>query len=158
MQQRELLRKVAGDPVHWPAFGFGLGLLPVAPGTFGSLLAIPLWWFTPALLWLQLAIALVLLGAGIWICGASARRLGVHDHGGVVWDEITGMYLTLLAVPAEPAWILAAFGLFRLFDIWKPWPIRDLDHRLRGGLGIMLDDVIAALYAACLLLLGRILW
>jgi len=89
---------------------------------------------------------------GIWLCGASAKRIGVHDHGGIVWDEIIGMYLTLLVVPPEPAWILSAFLLFRLFDIWKPWPIRDLDHRLHGGLGIMLDDVIAALYAALMLL------
>lgn len=158
MRHQELIRQVLRDPVHWPAFGFGLGLMPFAPGTFGSLLAIPLWWVTPQVWWIQLAVAVVIFTTGIWICGASARRIGVHDHGGIVWDEVVGMYLTLLAVPLEAAWILAAFALFRLFDIWKPWPIRDLDHRLKGGLGIMLDDVIAALYAACLLLFSRILW
>lgn len=155
MQHRELVSKVVRDPVHWPAFGFGLGLIPVAPGTFGSLLGIPLWWFTPPVLWLQLLVGAAVVLAGIRICGESARRIGVHDHGGIVWDEVAGMYLTLLVVPREFWWIVASFLAFRLFDILKPWPIRDLDHRLQGGLGIMLDDVMAALYAACLLLLGR---
>ncbi len=153
MSQRELAAQVLRDPVHWLAFGFGLGLAPKAPGTFGSLLGILAWWLTPAQLVWQLAIGVAILAAGVWICGESARRLGVHDHGGIVWDEIAGMYLTLLAVGPEPAWILAAFLLFRLFDIWKPWPIRDLDHSLQGGLGIMLDDVIAALYAVGILLI-----
>ena len=157
MRQRELVRKVVRGPVHWPAFGFGLGLMPFAPGTFGSLLGIPLWWFTPSVLWLQLLVGAGIVVAGIWICGESARRIGVHDHGGIVWDEVAGMYLTLLAAPREFPWILASFLAFRLFDIVKPWPIRDFDHRLQGGLGIMLDDVMAALYAACLLMLGRAL-
>ena len=95
-----------------------------------------------------------MLLAGIWICGTSARRIGVHDHPGIVWDEIAAIYLLLQLAPVTIwAWALA-FGLFRLFDIWKPWPIRDLDHRLHGGLGIMLDDVVAALYAALLLVFG----
>ena len=88
---------------------------------------------------------------GIWLCGRSAEKIGVHDHGGIVWDEIIGIYVTLLVAPPTIAGWAAAFVLFRLFDIVKPWPIRDLDHRLRGGLGIMLDDVVAALYAAVLL-------
>jgi phosphatidylglycerophosphatase A len=89
--------------------------------------------------------------AGIWICGNSARRIGQHDPGGIVWDEIAAMYLILLVVPPTiTAWILA-FVLFRVFDIVKPWPIRDLDHRLGGGVGIMLDDLVAALYTAILL-------
>ncbi len=154
--QRELIQVVRRDPVHWLAFGLGLGLLPKAPGTFGSLLGIALWFLVPANLTLQLAIAVATFAVGIWICGESARRLGVHDHGGIVWDEIVGMYLTLLVIPPEALWILAAFGLFRFFDIWKPWPIRDLDHSLHNGLGIMLDDVIAALYAAGILMLIQI--
>ena len=143
------------DPVHLLAFGFGSGLLPKAPGTFGSLPGLLLAWLTlPLALEWKLAVAMGLILSGIWICGESARRLGIHDHPGIVWDEITGMYLTLLVVaPQIELWALA-FGLFRLFDIWKPWPIRDLDHRLAGGAGIMLDDLVAALYAAILLVLG----
>jgi phosphatidylglycerophosphatase A len=151
LTQRELFDRVRQDPVHWLAFGFGLGLIPGAPGTFGSLLGIVAWLLIPANLVWQLGFALVGFVAGIWICGVSARRLGVHDHSGIVWDEIVGMYLTLLVIGPEPLWILAAFALFRLFDIWKPWPIRDLDHSLHNGLGIMLDDVMAAIYAAGIL-------
>jgi phosphatidylglycerophosphatase A len=88
---------------------------------------------------------------GIPLCGASARRLGVHDHPGIVWDEIAGYLITMLAVPVSWPWLLAGFMLFRLFDIAKPWPIREADHSLRGGLGIMLDDVIAGLFAGAIL-------
>ena len=149
-----LTRKVLTDPVNFMAFGFGTGLAPIAPGTFGSLPGILLAWLTLDMgIYVQLGIAAALFVAGIWICGESARRIGVHDHGGIVWDEICGMYVTLLAAPQTiPAWILG-FLLFRAFDIVKPWPIRDLDHRMGGGLGIMLDDLVAALYAAILLAL-----
>ncbi len=147
-------RRVMTDPVHILAFGFGTGLAPIAPGTVGSLLGVLLAWLTRDMgLTTELGVAAALFVAGIWICGESARRLGIHDHGGIVWDEICGMYLTLLVAPATiSAWILG-FLLFRAFDIVKPWPIRDLDHRLGGGLGIMLDDLVAALYAAVLLAL-----
>jgi phosphatidylglycerophosphatase A len=94
--------------------------------------------------------------AGIWICGESARRIGVHDHGGIVWDEIVGMYITLMVAPVSIVGFVLAFVLFRVMDIVKPWPIRDLDHSIHGGLGIMLDDLVAALYAA--LLLGLYGW
>lgn len=149
-------RTILTDPVHLLAFGFGLGLAPVAPGTVGTLLGVAIAWLTLDLGWIvQIAIAVAMFAAGIWICGSSARRLGEHDPGGIVWDEIAAMYITLLVAPATiPAWILA-FVLFRGFDIVKPWPIRDLDHRMRGGLGIMLDDLVAALYAAILLVLYR---
>jgi phosphatidylglycerophosphatase A len=149
-------RTVLTDPVHLLAFGFGLGLVPVAPGTAGSLLGVLLAWLVIDLaLNLQIALGVLLFGAGIWICGNSSRRLGQHDPGGIVWDEIAAMYLTLLVAPATiTAWI-AAFVLFRVFDIVKPWPIRDLDHRMGGGLGLMLDDLVAALYAAILLVLYR---
>ncbi len=152
-----LARTVLTDPVHILAFGFGTGLSPVAPGTVGSLVGVLFAWLTLDLgLPLQLAVAAALSVSGIWICGESARRIGVHDHGGIVWDEIAGMYITLLAAPPTiTAWILG-FALFRAFDIAKPWPIRDLDHRLGGGLGIMLDDLAAALYA--LILLGLYGW
>lgn len=152
-EQRQVsAREVLADPVHFLAFGFGTGLAPVAPGTFGSLPGVLLAWLTLDLgLYAQIGIAVALFLAGIPICGASARKLGIHDHGGIVWDEICGMYVTLLLAPASLLGFAAGFGLFRLFDIVKPWPIRDLDHRLGGGLGIMLDDLVAALYALILL-------
>ena len=149
-----LTRKVLTDPVNFVAFGFGTGLAPIAPGTFGSLPGILLAWLTLDMgIYVQLGIAAALFVAGIWICGESARRIGVHDHGGIVWDEICGMYVTLLLAPQTIIGFALGFGLFRLFDIAKPWPIRDLDHRLGGGLGIMLDDLVAALYALILLTL-----
>ncbi len=152
--KRRLWRQVLTDPVNFVAFGFGAGLAPGAPGTAGSLLGVGLAWLTVDLsLGLKLGVALFLFLAGVWLCGESARRIGVHDHAGIVWDEIAGVYVTLLAAPAGlAAWVLG-FALFRVFDIVKPWPIRDLDHRLGGGLGIMLDDLVAALYAASLLAL-----
>jgi len=152
-----LARTVLTDPVHFLAFGFGTGLAPFAPGTFGSIPGVILFWLTMEFgLYVQLAVAAALVISGIWICGESARRIGVHDHGGIVWDEIAGMYITLIVAPLNvTGWILA-FALFRVMDIVKPWPIRDLDHRIGGGVGIMLDDLVAALYAA--LLLGLYRW
>ena len=152
---QSLARTVFTDPVHLLAFGLGSGLAPFAPGTFGSLLGVALAWLTLDLpLAIRLGIAAALVIAGVWICGVSARRLGVHDHGGIVWDEIAAMYIVLIFSPVSAlAWMLA-FALFRAFDIVKPWPIRDLDHRLQGGAGIMLDDLVAALYAASLLAFG----
>jgi phosphatidylglycerophosphatase A len=149
-------RTVLTDPVHLLAFGLGLGLSPVAPGTVGTLLGIVIAWLTLDLaLNVQIGLAVALVLAGIWICGNSSRRIGAHDPGGIVWDEIAAMYIVLLFAPATiSAWILA-FVLFRVFDIVKPWPIRELDHSIGGGLGIMLDDLVAALYAVILLALYR---
>lgn len=141
------------DPVHLLALGFGTGLAPVAPGTAGSLVGLG---FSLALAPLgfawQLAAAIVAVVAGVWICGESARRLGVHDHPAIVWDEVAGQMIAMLAAPA--AWWGAplAFVLFRVFDIAKPWPIREIDHGMRGGLGIILDDVLAGVFAALALL------
>jgi len=137
------------DPVHCLALGFGAGLAPVAPGTFGSLvgLAFALALAPLGLAW-NLAAVAVAVGAGIWICGESARRLGVHDHPAIVWDEVAGMMITMLAAPDAWWGAALAFVLFRLFDIAKPWPIREVDHGLGGGTGIMLDDVLAGLFAA----------
>ncbi len=152
IENREIRRKVLRDPVNLLAFGLGSGLSPLAPGTAGSLLGLALAWVTFTLpLGFRLMVAIALIVSGVWICGESARRIAVHDHPGIVWDEIAGIYVALLVVPA-PIWAWAfGFGLFRLFDVWKPWPIRDLDHRLKGGLGIMLDDLVAALYTALIL-------
>jgi phosphatidylglycerophosphatase A len=156
---------VLRSPVHLLAFWFGCGLSPKAPGTVGTVGAIPLWlllqWWAPSLP-VYLGLLLALFAVGCWICGESARLLGVHDYGGIVFDEVVGLLIT--CIPLLPAlgwvhsgqngWLLAAFLLFRLFDIWKPWPIRWFDRKVESGLGIMLDDVLAAVYAAVLLGLG----
>jgi phosphatidylglycerophosphatase A len=145
------------DPVHLFAFGFGAGMSPYAPGTFGTLVAVPIVLFVMQFGFaVHLAFAIAATGFGIYVCGESARRLGIHDHPGIVWDEITGFAVTMLAAPAESHgaawWLCGGFVLFRLFDIWKPWPIREADHSLSGGLGIMLDDIIAGLFAGAILL------
>ena len=144
------------QPVHLLALGFGSGLAPVAPGTFGSAVGLAFGWLTAPLgLGIAAPIAAIASLAGVWICGESARRLGVHDHPAIVWDEIAGMMIVMLAAPRTGWGALLAFGLFRLFDVWKPWPIREVDHGLRGGVGIMLDDILAASFAAATLLLIR---
>ena len=141
------------DPVHFLAFGFGAGLSPVAPGTFGTLVAAPIVAVVMSFgLMAHLAFALASALVGIYICGESARRLGVHDHPGIVWDEIAGFAVTMLAAPRGWYWLLAGFVLFRFFDVVKPWPIREADHSLRGGVGIMLDDIIAGVFAGAILL------
>lgn len=151
--------RILRQPVHLFAFGFGAGLIPYAPGTFGTVvglllvLAVEPFGFTAHVL-----LACVAAIGGLYICGESARRLDVHDHSGIVWDEITGYVITMLAVPSDPAWLAAGFALFRFFDIVKPWPIREADHSLQGGLGIMLDDVLAGVFAGGILyLLHRLL-
>lgn len=144
-----LPREVLRHPVHWLPFGLGSGLLPKAPGTWGSLLAVLLYWLVPPLdLRLHLGLAAGGFVLGVWLCGLSARRLGVHDHPGIVLDEIVAMWATLAAVPRTALWSVLAFVAFRVMDIWKPWPIREADHRIPGGLGIMLDDALAAAFAA----------
>lgn len=144
------------DPVHLLALGFGSGLAPLAPGTFGSLVGLALGLLVLQAGWWAALGAVVLASvAGIWICGESARRLGVHDHPAIVWDEVAGMMLVMLAAPATWWGALLAFVLFRVFDVWKPWPIREVDHGMRGGAGIMLDDILAALWAVAVLLLIR---
>ena len=147
------------DPVHFVAFGFGAGLAPRAPGTAGSAVGIVIaWGLMPLPFLVRAAIVLVAIAAGIWVCGESARRLNAHDHPGIVLDEIVAVLAAALVMAERslPA-LLLLFVLFRFFDIAKPWPIRDVDHRLGGGLGIMLDDLIAALFAAIGLAAIRVL-
>jgi phosphatidylglycerophosphatase A len=144
------------EPVHLLALGFGSGLAPVAPGTFGSIVGLLLALLVLQAGWWAAACAALLASlGGVWICGESARRLGVHDHPAIVWDEIAGMMIVMLAAPATWWGVALAFALFRLFDVWKPWPIREVDHGMRGGAGIMLDDILAALWAVAVLLLIR---
>lgn len=144
------------NPIHFLAFGFGSGAAPRAPGTFGTLAALPF-----VLLWQQLppggySLVLVLSTLlGIWLCHRTSADLGVHDHGGIVWDEFVGLWIALWLAPTGWAWLLAGFLLFRLFDIWKPWPIGWVDRRVHGGLGIMLDDIIAGFMALGVLLVAE---
>ena len=145
---------LSAGPMPFLGLGFGTGLAPWAPGTFGSLAAIPLILLLDmAGNWIYLAGTLAALIGGIPICGATAERLETHDHGAIVWDEIGGMLVTMLLVPATLINLIFGFILFRAFDILKPWPIRMIDRQVRGGLGIMLDDVIAGLFAALILFL-----
>jgi len=140
------------NPIHFLALGFGSGLLPKAPGTFGTLAAIPLY-----LLMVELshftyaAIVLLVCISGIYICGKAATDAGVHDHGAIVWDEIAGFLITMFMVPISWQSILVGFLLFRVFDIFKPWPISYIDKHVHGGFGIMLDDILAGIFAlACM--------
>lgn len=137
------------DPGHFLALGFGSGLLPRAPGTAGTVVAIPLYLLCmPLSFWVYCTVLLVAFLLGIYLCGRTARALGVHDHPGIVWDEVVGYGLTMAWAPPGWAWVLLGFITFRFFDILKPWPIRVLDRRLGGGFGIMLDDLLAGLGAA----------
>ena len=156
MTQRVPARTVFTDPVHFLAFGFGAGLSPVAPGTVGTAVAVGLeLLMRPLGLPVRVAIVIAVCVVGVWICGESARRLGTHDHPGIVWDEFAGYFLAMLAAPAGWPWVLAGFVLCRFFDVLKPWPIRELDHGIHGGLGIMLDDLVAGLFAGLILLAGK---
>ncbi len=150
---RLALKKVVfGSPSGFLAFGFGSGLSPFAPGTMGTLAAIPFIFALRALgdpgFWIVLVLLFLL---GVQLCGSVSRKLGVHDHGGIVWDEMVGYWLSAAFVPLQWHWLLAAFLLFRFFDILKPWPIRQLDKKVSGGFGIMIDDVVAALFTVLIL-------
>ncbi|RME33500.1 MAG: phosphatidylglycerophosphatase A [Gammaproteobacteria bacterium] len=151
-------RQLLGDPLHLLALGLGTGCLPKAPGTFGSLVALPLYLLLeplpPAL---YIAAVSLLLVAGIPLCGRTARALGEHDHPAIVWDEVVGMLVTLTLAPSGWPWLLAGFLLFRLFDVLKPWPISVLDRNIGGGAGIMLDDVAAGVAAFSCLQLFRLI-
>ncbi len=137
------------NPVHCLALGFGTGLSPKAPGTVGTLAALPLYAALVALpLWAYLLATALVSVAGIWICARAARDFGVHDHPAIVWDEVAGYLVTMIAAPVGLAWMVLGFLLFRLFDILKPWPIGWLDRRVGGGTGIIVDDLLAGAFAA----------
>ena len=143
---------VFSHPAQFFAFGLGSGLSPKAPGTVGTVAAIPFYCLMTFLpLGSYSALVLVAALIGIYLCGEAARELGVHDHPGIVWDEFVGFWITMWAVPFTGLNVLLGFALFRLFDIWKPWPIRWCDRHVHGGLGIMLDDVLAGVMACAVL-------
>ena len=144
------------DPIQFLALGFGSGLAPKAPGTFGTLSAVPIFLLMSALTPLYYAIIVTLMAvAGIYICQKAADAAGVHDHGAIVWDEIVGFLITMFMVPVSWLSILVGFALFRFFDILKPYPINIIDKKMKNGLGIMLDDIIAAIYST---IAGIIIW
>jgi phosphatidylglycerophosphatase A len=143
------LRFLLSHPAHFLALGFGSGLAPRAPGTFGTLVALALYYLlalvAPPVVIAFLAIPLFFVG--VWACDVTGRDLGVSDHGAMVWDEMVA-FLPLAAIASAAWWLQAvAFALFRLFDIWKPYPIRLVERNVKGGMGVMIDDVIAAAYA-----------
>ena len=142
-------KAILANPIHLLAFGFGAGLFPKAPGTMGTVVAVLIYLVLPSMPPIIYA-GLILLSFvfGIWICGKTAEDLGVHDHGGIVWDEFVGYWITMFMAPSGLFWLLLGFVLFRLLDIFKPWPIKWADKELAGGLGIMLDDVLAGIMAA----------
>lgn len=151
-------RKVWRDPRCFLAFGLGSGLVPIAPGTVGTLAAVLLYFLLQPLgLVSYLAATALLFVVGVGLCGHAARALGVHDHSAIVWDEFVGFLITMAAAPAGWPWPLVGFVLFRFFDIVKPWPISWVDRNVKGGLGIMIDDALAAV-PAWFLLQAAALW
>lgn len=156
LHERVTIKALLKKPSCFLAYGFGAGLSPKAPGTVGTLVAIPLYWVMQSWpLWLYLTAILVGFIAGIWICQQAVNWLKKEDPSAVVWDEIVGFWVTMIAAPAGWQWIVVGFVFFRLFDIWKPWPISVADQKLHGGFGIMLDDILAGVFALiCLQLLA----
>ena len=147
------------DPAHLLAFGFGTGLVPHAPGTAGSAAGTVAYdlALAPAALWVQVLVVGIAFLIGVAACARVERELTTHDHRAIVWDEVVGVWVTLLASGGTWLGALAGFALFRLFDIWKPWPISWVDRRVPGGLGVMLDDVAAGVVGAAALLVARAL-
>jgi len=152
MKQTSLKKSVWKDPVYFIAFGFGSGLMPLAPGTFGTLAAVPIYLLMnqlpPFIYFLMVCVGFFL---GILVCNHVSDELGEHDYPGIVWDEVVGYLLTMFLAPPGILWMVLGFVLFRIFDIIKPFPIRWVDKYVHGGLGIMLDDVIAAVPAFIIL-------
>lgn len=154
---RPAARFAFSHPAHFIALGFGAGLSPFAPGTAGTLLALPIWWliggsYEPLLL---LGFLAFLFAVGVWACELTGRHLGVADHAAMCWDEVVAFLLVLAIVPEDPWWQAAAFFLFRAFDVVKPPPIRELEMRIKGGLGVMFDDLLAAGYTLLVLALCK---
>jgi phosphatidylglycerophosphatase A len=154
---RPRARFAFSHPAHFIALGFGAGLSPFAPGTVGTVVAIPLWWAMadlgePLVL---VAVIAAMFALGVWACSVTGRHLGVSDHGSMCWDEVVAFLLVLAIVPDDPWWQAAAFFLFRAFDVVKPPPIRALEMRYKGGFGVMFDDLLAAGYTLLVLAIAR---
>ena len=146
--QNYFSKTVWRNPIHFFACGFGSGLLPKAPGTYGTLAAIPFYFLLAEFSTLTYVIVLLAtFGVGVWLCDIAVKDSGVQDHPSIVWDEMVGYWLTMFLVPVGLIWAFLGFCLFRLFDIWKPWPINLVNDKIKGGFGVMLDDILAAVYA-----------
>ena len=152
--------KVFSNFYHFLAFGFGSGLSSMAPGTMGTLAAIPIYLLMVSFLpqWLYIFLTIVFFIVGIEICNRVSKDLQAHDFSGIVWDEIVGYLITMMFFPLSWELIILGFVLFRFFDILKPWPINWLDKHISGGLGIMLDDVLAGLFSWVILMLVSHYW
>ena len=153
-------RRMMRHPRGWIAAGFGAGFSPIAPGTVGSIVAIAPWW-----LWLHdlaprdyAAVLILAFVVGVWAARWAIRESRVEDPSLVVRDEFVGMWLALWLLPREWPWVLAAFALFRVFDVWKPWPVRWADRSLKGGFGTMVDDALAGLMAFGVLQVALAVW
>lgn len=152
--------RIFRSPANFFAFGFGSGLSPVVPGTVGTLAAVPVYLLLAGLpVWAYLGVLLLASLVGIYLCETAAKNFGVHDHPGIVWDEFVGYWITMFLAPFHWKWMLLGFVLFRIFDMWKPWPISLADKHVHGGFGIMLDDIIAGVAAwgclqLCIVFLG----
>ncbi|MDP2561823.1 phosphatidylglycerophosphatase A [Psychrobium sp. 1_MG-2023] len=159
-QDPALAKLSLANPWHFLALGFGSGLAPKAPGTFGTLAALPLYFLMMDLsLFSFVIITIIITVAGFWICDKTAKDMQIHDHGAIVWDEVAGMLITLIAAPVSLTAVIVGFVLFRFFDILKPWPIKLLDRHVHGGFGIMIDDVLAGVFAAlCLQGIHYYIW
>ncbi len=148
MNQMHLMARVWQNPIYFIAFGFGSGLMAVAPGTWGTLAAFPVYLLLLGSHWATyLLITLAAFILGVWVSDVVTKDLGVQDYKGIVWDEVVGYLLTMFLAPSGLGWMITGFILFRIFDIWKPYPIRHIDEKIHGGLGVMLDDVLAAVPA-----------
>lgn len=157
MNKTPTAKQVFTNPIHFLAFGFGSGLSPKAPGTMGTLVAIPLFYLMSELTLISYTILLIFITIiSFYIAGKSAELLGIHDHGGIVIDEICGYLVTMIMAPVTWQAVILGFILFRFFDIFKPWPIKFFDQHISGGIGIVVDDLMAGIYA--LLSLQLILW
>ena len=150
-------RTVWTNPVHFLSFGFGSGLAPKMPGTVGTVAAIPLYLLIMGFSWpVYAVITLILIGLGIWWCDITEKATGIPDYPGIVWDEIVGYLATMFLAPTGWQWIVLGFILFRVFDIWKPGPIGWVNKHVKGGLGVVVDDLAAAVPAWIILQL--IVW
>ena len=149
IKRNSVPRSIWINPIHFFAFGLGSGAAPYAPGTFGTLAAIPIYLVLIEYLSLPIygLVVVAMFGIGVWLCDRTEKDIGVHDHSGIVWDEFVGYLVTMLAVPVGWVWVVAGFFLFRLFDVWKPFPVRQLERRYQNGFGNMADDLLAGIYA-----------